>query len=98
MVRRLNAFHRIVKNDFEVLSKVQNIWSGKKRQKRLRRGGFVQNLLYSTKRLEITDHTSDETWVFNLGREDLDPIRTAPKIWPHESRDAARRAALDEKR
>ena len=92
MVRRLNAFHRIVKNDLEVLSRIRNIWSGKKRQRRFRQGGFVENLLYSVKRLGITDNASDETWVFNFGGEEHDPVHTAPKIWAHESRDAARKA------
>ena len=94
-VRRLNAFHRMVLNSDNLLERMRHVWCAKKRQRRFRRGGFIENLLYSIKRLGVSDDVTADSWCFNFGEEDRDPVHTAPRIWSHECRDVARKAVWD---
>ena len=90
-VRRLNSLQRLIKIDPGILQKVQHIWSAKKRCRRMRHGGFVENLLYSAKRLEVSDCIVDDKWCLQLLEEPREPRSTQKKVWAHEVREAARR-------
>ena len=91
-VRRLNALHRFVKGDPSLIPRIARIWERKKKQRRMRRGGFVENLLYTMKRLGLSDTVFDEnSCSVRLIEEVRDPLVTTKRIWTHESRETVRR-------
>ena len=89
-VRRLNTFHRLLKIDPTLGDTIGELWNQKAPQRRLRRGGFVENLLYTTKRLGI--HVDPEERVMTIGTTQLNWFTTSKREWSHDARDAARRA------
>ena len=53
-VRRLNGIHRATKDNPALLERVRKVLGAKARQRMLRRGGFVENMLYTFQRLGLT--------------------------------------------
>ena len=72
------------------MTQLESCGTKKSPQRRLRRGGFVENLLYTTKRLGI--HVDPEERVMTIGTTQLNWFTTFKREWSHDARDAARRA------
>ena len=57
----------------------------------MRRGGFIENLLYTGKRVELSEAIMDGDCNFRILSELRDPCAATKSIWAHGSREAARR-------
>ena len=90
-VRRLNSLHRITKHDPDLLARIGTVLKAKARQRRYRRVGFVENLLYTFHRLGL-NYSVDDTLKIRRTEEARNPISMEAKAWAHEAREAARRS------
>ena len=101
-VRRLTAFNRSLKADKEVRKRVMNIVRQANRR-RTRTGGFVENIMYTLKRLNVTMTIDEETdnIILDMADERLNLKNTPPSTWAHNALEAAQRAvwrSIDHKR
>ena len=68
------------------------LWAKLERRRRFRTGGFVENLLYSTKRLAINVDISENSFDATVGRVSVDACAAPSSQWAHHCREGARLA------
>ena len=96
-VRRLMALQRCVRAEPRLLPVLCKIWARLAPKRRLRKGGFVENLLYTVKRLNVSPITDDDGF-FDYGiyfptEGHMKAITDfTPSEWAHYARDIARKA------
>ena len=99
-VRRLNGLHRVTKDNPALLARVSFVLRAKAKQRRMRRGGFAENLLYTFQRLGLA-FSNNGTFEIQFGGIARNPSSTPAAIWGHDAREAARKAVwrtLDKER
>ena len=89
-VRRLLAAYRCCKFDPEIREDLVYLWNNLKNRRRYRGGGFIENLLYSAKRLGISSDVSVEKLELTLAGTPLDAFSVSMVKWAHYCREAAR--------
>ena len=90
-VRRLVSLRRCLNNDEEVKARTFEIIGGSQ-ERRLRTGGFVENLMYSLKRLNIDMTVADTDIILEFPGKTLSMSESESCTWEHWVREAARRA------
>ena len=90
-VRRLVALRRCLNNDEDVKARVFQIL-GEMHQRRTRSGGFVENLMYTLKRLNLEMMVADSDIIINFPGKTLSMTESEASTWEHFSRESARRA------
>ena len=89
-VRRLMAVQRCALHDDGLRELLGELWSQLEHKRRFRTGGFIENLLYSVKRLGTRAEVSESCFVLNVGGVELDAFASTSQQWAHHCREAAR--------
>ena len=91
-VRRLMAVQRCAHYDEGLRKQLAMLWTKLERKRRFRTGGFVENLLYSTKRLAISVDISENSFDATIGGVTMDAYAVPSLQWAHHCREGARLA------
>ena len=103
-VRRWVSFQRLLSTSPEVAQKLYHLYHRKKRFRRYRRGGLVENLLYSAKRISLNIHSSEDSVILSVDEIDgelCEIVDIRPADWAHWVRELARKtvwAGVDKER
>ena len=90
--RTKREFHRVISGDPSLLPRVRHLREQKRKQRRIRRGGFIENLLYTAKCVELSEAKMDGDCKKRLSSELRDPCATTKSMCTHEAREVVRRA------
>ena len=91
-VRRLLAVQRCAHYDEGLRKQLAKMWTKLERRRRFRTGGFVENLLYSTKRLAINVDISENSFDATIRGVTMDAYAVPSSQWAHHCREGARLA------
>ena len=93
-VRRWTSFQRLLSTSPEIAQTLYHLYHRKKRHRRYRRGGLVDNLLYSEKRISLNIHSQEDAVALSVNDVDGDSctvVDIRPGDWAHWVRELARR-------
>ena len=94
-VRRWIALKRLLHTSPEISQRLCYLHKKKFKHRRYRRGGLIENLLLSAKRLSLHVEIGEEHNGFSVRQEDGHPVRienVRPSDWAHRVRELTRRS------
>ena len=89
-VRRLTAMKRCLSKDGQSRQRVRRVLEGAGKR-RMRTGGFVENLQCSVKRLNAHLDLQEDLIVLDIDGQNLEMTTTESSTWAHYAREAARK-------